>query len=137
MINIYHETDKSIGFIFLLFEDMKSNIDYREFETESQKINFLNENRRDLILYNLETFVCSLGKHSVDTESIAEERLRAFISWSNENTEKMKLIFTHMLSIMKFVDVLIESADGHRRQRYMAIGSAIKKEAELGLKTFE
>lgn len=136
MIKIYHDKEKSIGIIFLLFERMKSVTDYREFETESSKVNYLNETRRDLLLYNLEYLVRLSGQRSLELEKHAQTRIGDFINYSFENLNKLKKIFELYSSVDKFV-VTLSNTEKDNPEKIKAIHACLKEEALNALKDLE
>jgi hypothetical protein len=137
MIRIYHEDEKSIGFVFLLFENLKSVVDYREFKTESSKINYLNNTRKDLIIYNLEYFVKKTGDRKLELDKTAQERLIKFINFSIENEDKKKEFFTYVSRMDKHMKTLAENEKREDvKQELRAIRHFVVDEAANALDTY-
>lgn len=123
--------------MFLLFENLESVVDYREFETESSKINYLNSSRRDLIMYNLDYFLRETGERTLGLDKNAQSRIKKFIDYVIENQDKKKEFFTYALKIDRHLKTLIDNENRrYVKQKLSAIRYFILDESGEALNTY-
>jgi len=120
MINIYYNKDLELGYDFYDFKAQEYGTVFTKFEYESQLENELENNKIDLVRFNIEDFVVRFNEADMirnELQNTALNRMFDFVKWSWSDKVTLKQICNNLAKMQQFIITIVNAYKGEERHR--------------------
>jgi hypothetical protein len=110
MITYYKKTETSIGYYYIFFPEGKFKFEERNFQSTTDKLNYMYSNEKELIARNLEVFANICSEH--DDSQLTKEfvsRIKKASEWVSTTDNNLNNIRSHVHRFNQTFVVLLEN----------------------------